>query len=170
VDTATGDNVVAVYNNLRALNPAAPVIEAASPISVEAPAALHGKRVVVVEDGPTLTHGGMPFGVGWLAARRHGCVIIDPRPHAVGSLRDVYRHFPNLGPVLPAMGYGEAMIADLEQTLNAADADVVLLGTPINASRFLRLNKPTCRVRYELQEIGKPTLEELLRPVFARRN
>jgi predicted GTPase len=167
VDTAPAENVLAVRANLRAVNPTAPVIEAASPISVTDPESLRGRLVVVVEDGPTLTHGGMPFGVGWLAARRHGAVLVDPRPYAAGSIREVYRQYPALGPVLPAMGYGASMIADLEQTLNAVEADLILLGTPIDAARFLRLNKPTRRVRYELQEIGRPTLEELLRPRFA---
>jgi predicted GTPase len=167
VDTASPEHVVAVWANLRELNPSAPIIEAASPISVADPSALHDRRVIVVEDGPTLTHGGMPFGVAWLAARRYGAIVIDPRPYAVGSLQEVYREYPDLGRVLPAMGYGKAMIADLEKTLNAADADLILLGTPIDAARFLHLNKPTCRVRYELQEIGKPTLEDLLRPRFA---
>jgi predicted GTPase len=108
----------------------------------------------------------MSFGVGWLAARRHGAVLIDPRPFAVGSRREVYRDYPALGPVLPAMGYGAAMIAELEQTLEAAEADLILLGTPIDLGRFLRLNKPTQRARYELQEIGRPTLAELLRQRF----
>lgn len=167
VDSAAPEDVVAVWENLRCLNPKAPIVEATSPISVTNPEALAGRRVVVVEDGPTLTHGGMPFGVGLLAARLYGAVVVDPRPSAAGSLREVYHRYPDLGPVLPAMGYGEAMVADLERTLNAADADLVLLGTPIDAGRFLRLNKPTCRVRYDLEEIGTPTLEELLSPRFA---
>jgi predicted GTPase len=169
VDTARDENVRAVRENLRSLNPEAVVIEATSPIRVEAPEAVQGKRVLVVEDGPTLTHGGMPFGAGWLAARRFGAsAVVDPRPVAVGFLRSVYRQYPALGPVLPAMGYGPAMIGDLEQTINRADADLVLVGTPIDLRRFLRLNKPCQRVCYELQEVGRPNLEDVLKPRFAR--
>jgi predicted GTPase len=169
VDTAPAENVRAVRENLRSLNPGAVVIEATSPIRVEAPEAVQGKRVLVVEDGPTLTHGGMPYGAGWLAARRFGAsAIVDPRPVAVGFLRSVYRQYPALGPVLPAMGYVPAMTRDLEQTINRADADLVLVGTPIDLRRFLQLNKPCQRVRYDLQEIGRPNLEDVLKSRFAR--
>lgn len=167
VDTAPAENVLVVRANLHTLNPAAPVVEAASPVRVPDPAALRGKRVLVVEDGPTLTHGGMPFGVGWLAARRHGATLVDPRPYAIGSIREAYEKYPDIGPVLPALGYGAAMIAELERTLNDAEADLILLGTPIDLGRFLHLNKPTQRARYELQELGQPTLEELVRTRFA---
>jgi predicted GTPase len=166
VDTAPAENVLRVRDNLRALNPRAVVIEAASPVRVADPEALRGKRVLVVEDGPTLTHGGMPFGAGWLAARRCGAAIVDPRPCAVGSLRDTYKKYPSIGPVLPAMGYGREMMRELEQTLNMDDADLIVVGTPIDLGRFLHLNKPVLRVRYELQEIGHPTLDELLRERF----
>ncbi len=167
VDTAPAENVFLVHNNLHALNPRAIVIEAASPIRVQDPEAIRGKRVVVVEDGPTLTHGELPHGAGWLAARRCGAAaIVDPRPYAVGSIRDVYRSFPTLGPVLPAMGYGRLMMQELEQTINSADADLVVVGTPIDLSRFLTINKPLQRARYDLQEIGRPTLEDLLRARF----
>lgn len=169
VDTAPHDNVVAVHQNLHALNPRALVIEAASPVRVTDPDAVRGKRVLVVEDGPSLTHGGLAHGAGWLAARRYGAaVIVDPRPYAIGSIREVYGQYPSLGPVLPAMGYGSAMIEELERTINAADVDLVLVGTPIDLGRFLTINKPLQRVRYELQEIGRPTLDELLRKCFAR--
>jgi predicted GTPase len=144
------------------------VIEAASPIEVENDEAVCGRRVLVVEDGPTLTHGGMPYGAGWLAARRSGAEIVDPRPYAVGSIRDTYRQYPAIGPVLPAMGYGRNMIQELEQTINNADADVVIAGTPIDLARFLKTNKPVKRARYEVQEIGHPTLEEVLRARLAR--
>ncbi len=127
--------------------------------------ALRGRRVVVVEDGPTLTHGGMPHGAGWLAARRAGAVV-DPRPWVVGSLRETYRAFASIGPVLPALGYGESMIRELEQTLNAADAEVVLVGTPIDLGRFLHLTKPVQRARYELEEIRRPTLRDVLAELF----
>jgi len=167
VDTAPVENVITVRNNLHGLNPRAVVVEAASPIRVGNPSVVRGKRVLVVEDGPTLTHGGMTFGAGWLAARRFGAAeIIDPRPYCVGSICETYRQYPALGPVLPAMGYGRAMMDELEQTINNTDADLVIVGTPIDLSRFLHVNKPVERVRYELQEIGQPTLEELLRARF----
>jgi predicted GTPase len=167
VDTANPEGVLTVHRNLFALNPNAVVIEAVSPIRVAEPEALRGKRVLVVEDGPTLTHGGMAFGAGWLAARRCGAAeIVNPRPYAVGSLQQVYRDFPDIGPVLPAMGYGREMIRELEQTINRADADVVIVGTPIDLGRFLNIRKPLQRARYELQEIGQFTLADLLRDRF----
>ena len=169
VDTAPAENVIAVRENLRALNPRAVMIEAASPIRVCDSEAVCGKRVLVVEDGPTLTHGGMGFGAGWLAARRAGAaVIVDPRSYAVGSIRETYRQFPGIGPVLPAMGYGHQMIHELEQTINNAEADLVIVGTPIDLGRFLKINKPIQRARYELQEIGQPTLEDVLKARLAR--
>jgi len=169
VDTAAVENVITVLNNLHRLNPRAVVIEAASPIRVGNPSVIRGKRVLVVEDGPTLTHGGMTYGAGWLAARRCGAAeIVDPRPHCVGSICETYRQYPTLGHVLPAMGYGRPMMDELEQTINNTDADLVIVGTPIDLSRFLRVNKPIERVRYELQEIGQPTLEELLCARFGK--
>jgi predicted GTPase len=145
------------------------VIEAASPIRVKDARAVHGKRVLVVEDGPTLTHGGMGFGAGWLAARRSGAAqIVDLRPFAVGSIRETYRQYPHIGPVLPAMGYGEEMIRELEQTINRAEADLVIVGTPIDLGRFLKINKPTQRAYYDLQEIGQPTLKDVLAPRLAQ--
>lgn len=163
VDTAAAENIIAVHENLRALNPRAIVIEAASPVRVSNPAAVHGKRVLVVEDGPTLTHGGMAYGAGWLAARRSGAAaIVDPRAHAVGSILGTFQQYPHIGPVLPAMGYGATMIHELEQTINSADADLVIVGTPIDLSRFLKINKPVQRAYYELQEIGRPTLEDVV--------
>jgi predicted GTPase len=167
VDTAPVDNVNAVRRNLRSLNSQAIIVEAASPVRVADPDAIAGKRVLVVEDGPTLTHGATTFGAGWLAAQRFGAgVIVDPRPYAVGSIHDTYRAYPHIGPLLPAMGYGQPMIAELEQTINNAEADLVLVGTPIDLGRFLKINKPVQRVRYELQEIGRPTLAELLEGHF----
>ncbi len=163
VDTASAENVIAVRENLRALNPRAVMIEAASPIRVANPESVSGKRVLVVEDGPTLTHGGMSYGVGWLAARRWGAAaIVDPRPFAVGSIREIYRQFPGIGAVLPAMGYGREMIHELEQTINNAEADLIIVGTPIDLGCFLKINKPVQRARYELQEIGSPTLMDVL--------
>jgi predicted GTPase len=164
VDTAAAENVIAVRENLCALNPDAVIIEAASPIRTADPQAAFGKRVLVVEDGPTLTHGGMAYGAGWLAARRaSAAVIVDPRPYAVGSIRETYRQFPGIGPVLPAMGYGGQMILELEQTINNTESDLVIVGTPIDLGRFLNINKPMQRARYELQEIGQPTLDEVLK-------
>jgi len=169
LDTASPESVLTVRSNLLALNPKAVVIEAVSPIRLAEPEAIRGKRVLVVEDGPTLTHGGMRFGAGWLAARRFGAAeIVDPRPYAVGSLKKVYRDFPGIGPVLPAMGYGQEMIRELEQTINQADADVVIVGTPIDLGRFLKIQKPLQRAHYELQEIGQPTLAGLLRDRFGK--
>lgn len=164
VDTAPAENVTAVRENLRALNPRAVMVEAASPVRVADPEAVRGKRVLVVEDGPTLTHGGMVFGAGWLAARRLGAAaVIDPRPYATGSIRETYRRFPAIGPVLPAMGYGRQMICELEQTINNVDPDLVIVGTPIDLGRFLKINKPVQRARYELQELGHPTLADVLK-------
>lgn len=169
VNTATAENVAAVRANLRLLKPSAIVIEAASLIHVDDPESLRGQRVLVVEDGPTLTHGGMPTGAGWLAARQWEARIVDPRPFAVGSLQQVFQDYPGLGPVLPAMGYGQTMIAELEATINRTDADIVLTGTPTDLGRFLRLNKPLRRVRYEVQEISQPGLDEVLAQRFGSR-
>ncbi len=168
VDTADPDAVLEVRENLHSLNPHAPILEAASPIFVDDPAAIRGKRVLVVEDGPTLTHGGMAYGAGWVAAKRFGAAeIVDPRPYAVGSIRDTYAKYPTTGAVLPAMGYGETQIRELEETINRADADLVIIGTPIDLRRVLKIDKPSDRVRYELQVIGTPTLEDLLKAKFA---
>jgi predicted GTPase len=163
VDTASAEGVLEVRNNLAQLNPSATVIEAASPIFVDDAAAIRGKRVLVVEDGPTLTHGEMAYGAGWVAARRFGAAeIVDPRPYAVGSIAQTYVKYPTTGSVLPAMGYGDAQMRELEQTINNVKADLVLIGTPIDLGRLLDLNKPAQRIRYELQEIGQPTLSEVL--------
>jgi predicted GTPase len=167
VDTADPENVIAVRENLRRLNPKAVQIEAASPLFVDDPEAIRGKRVLVIEDGPTLTHGEMAYGAGFVAARRFGASeIVDPRPFAVKSIAATYKKYPKTGPILPAMGYGEAQTKDLEATINAADVDLVIIGTPIDLGRLIKMNKPSQRVRYELQEIGQPTLEELLKRKF----
>jgi predicted GTPase len=169
VDTAIPENVISVRENLRFINPHAVVIEAASPLFVDEPEAIHGRRVLVVEDGPTLTHGEMAYGAGWVAARRFGASeIVDPRPYAVGSILKTYKKYPTTGSVLPAMGYGDQQTAELEETINQADVDLVIIGTPIDLTRVININKPTQRVRYELQEIGQPTLMDLLREKFAR--
>ena len=169
VDTADAKNVMAVRQNLHQLNPSATVIEAASPLFVDDPLAIRDKRVLVVEDGPTLTHGEMAYGAGWVAARRFGAAeIVDPRPYAVGSILETYRKYPTTGEILPAMGYGDEMMRELEQTINNADVEMVVIGTPINLAGLLKINKPSQRVRYELQEIGQPTLSEILQEKFQK--
>jgi predicted GTPase len=169
VDTAAPEDVMAVRESLRELNPDAPIVEAASPIFVDDPAAIRGKRVLVVEDGPTLTHGEMAIGAGWVAARRFGAAeIIDPRPFAVGTIAETYKKYPTTGAVLPAMGYGDEQMRELEQTINQSNAELVIIGTPIDLGRILDLNRPTQRVRYELQEIGTPTVEGMLREKFKK--
>jgi predicted GTPase len=167
VDTAAPENVITVRENIRQENPDAIFIEAASPLFVDDPAAIQGKRVLVIEDGPTLTHGEMAYGAGWVAARRFGAAeIIDPRPYAVGSILDTYAKYPTTGKVLPAMGYGQQQIKELGETINSADVDLVIIGTPIDLTRIVKIDKPTQRVRYELQEIGQPTLEDIIREKF----
>ncbi len=167
VDTADHANVLAVRHALQELNPRAVVVEGASPLTVEDPAAITGKRVLVIEDGPTLTHGEMAYGAAWVAARRFGAAeIVDPRPYAVGSIAATYRKYPTTGAVLPAMGYGDEQVKELEQTIRNAPVDLVLIGTPIDLRRVLTLDKPAQRVRYELQEIGQPTLAEILKAKF----
>src|SRR5512139_1226778 len=169
VDTASPESVRQVRQNLRAANPKATVIEAASPLFVDNPAEVLGKRVLVIEDGPTLTHGEMAYGAAWVAAQRFGAAeIIDPRPYAVGSIKATYEKYPTTGNVLPAMGYGDKQIRELEKTINAVDCDLVLVGTPIDLTRVLKIKKPSQRVRYELQEIGQPTLEDLLKAKFGK--
>lgn len=167
VDTALPENVISVRENIRRLNPDAVIIEAASPLFVNEPDAIQGKRVLVIEDGPTLTHGEMTYGAGWVAARRFGAAeIVDPRPFAVGSIQATYRKYPATGPILPAMGYGDEMVHDLETTINNSDVDLVISATPIDLTRIIKIKKPMQRVRYELQEIGQPTLMDLLKKKF----
>lgn len=167
VDTAAPENVIAVRSAITDLNPDAMVIEAASPLFVDQPSSIRGKRVLVIEDGPTLTHGEMAYGAGWVAARRFAAAeIIDPRPYAVGSIIATYKKYPGTGNILPAMGYGEEMIRDLEATINNSPVDLVISATPIDLTRIIKMNKPVQRVRYELQEIGQPTLEEILHAKF----
>ena len=170
VDTALPENVIAVRESIRALNPKAIIIEGASPLFVDKPEAIHGKRVLVIEDGPTLTHGEMAYGAGWVAARRFGAKeIVDPRPFAVGAIDATYKKYPKTGPILPAMGYGDEMVHDLEKTINAAKVDMVISATPIDLKRIIKVNKPMQRVRYELQEIGQPTLEDVLNKQFGKK-
>ena len=166
VDTASLEDVEIAWETSRALNADAVMIEAASPLFVEDGESLRGKRVLVVEDGPTLTHGEMAYGAGWVAARRFGAEIVDPRPYAVGSIADTYEKYPTTGEVLPAMGYGDEQVAELAETIAAADVDAVVIGTPIDLRRLIEIDRPTVRVRYELQEIGEPTLEDVLAPLL----
>lgn len=167
IDTADHRNVVTVQQNIRRVNPQAAIIKAASPIFVDDPQAIRGKRVLVVEDGPTLTHGEMAYGAGVMAADYFDAAeIVDPHPYAVRTILDTYEKYPTTGNILPAMGYGAAQIADLQETINSTPADLVLVATPIDLARIVDIQKPNQRVRYELQEIGKPTLAELLRARF----
>jgi predicted GTPase len=169
IDTADLDGVAAVRNSIRLVNPDALVVEAASPIFVDDPVAIRGKDVLVVEDGPTLTHGEMAYGAGVVAARRFGAAqIVDPRPYAVGSIAETYAKYPGTGPVLPAMGYGGQQQADLQATIDATPCDLVIVATPIDLSRVVEIAKPVQRVRYELQEIGQPDLAGILREWLAR--
>ena len=163
VDTADKENIETVLDNIRKYNPNATVIQAASPIDVEEPQIIRGKRVLVVEDGPTLTHGGMTYGAGMVAARKHGASdIIDPRPWAKGSIADTFKKYPDIGLLLPAMGYGDEQVRDLEATINSVDCDAVVIGTPIDLTKIITINKPAVRVTYRLQETGEPTLEHVL--------
>ncbi|MDD5263389.1 MAG: cyclic 2,3-diphosphoglycerate synthase [Candidatus Bipolaricaulis sp.] len=169
VDTAALDDIQFLRDNVMQLNPHAIVIEAASPIQVDNPAVIRDKRVLVIEDGPTLTHGGMEYGAGVLAARRFGAAeIIDPRPYTVDSISATYRKYPKIGHLLPAMGYGEKQIRDLQKTVDKVDCDAVVIGTPIDLGRLLKFKVPATRVRYELQEIGLPNLEKTIAAKFPK--
>ncbi len=164
VDTAKPENVETVKQNVRILNADAVIVEAASPITPDDGVQIRGKKVLAIEDGPTLTHGGMEYGAAYIAAQRFGAAeIVSAVPYAVGSIRDTYKKYANSRKVLPAMGYGEKQIKELEQTIDATPCDLVLSGTPIDLSRVLKANKPIVHVRYELDEIGHPNLEEVLK-------
>lgn len=166
IDTAHPEGVAEVRKSIEALNPKATVIDGASPIFVEDISLIKNKRVMVVEDGPTLTHGEMTYGAGVIAAKKFGAKeLVDPREYAVNSIKDTYMKYPHIGTLLPAMGYGKKQIRDLEETINRADCDTVVIGTPIDLTKLTQLNKPSVRVRYELQEIGKPTLEDVLKGI-----
>jgi len=167
VDTASLDDVHFVRENVLTMNPHTTIVEAASPIQVDDPTVIRGKRVLVIEDGPTLTHGGMEYGAGVIAARRFGAdEIIDPRPYTVDSISETYRKYPKIGRLLPAMGYGESQIRDLQETVNRTECEAVVIGTPIDLGRLLTFSVPTTRVRYELQEIGLPNLEKIIERRF----
>jgi predicted GTPase len=161
--SANPEDIDEVRENIRFLNPKAIVIDAASPVVVDNAELLRGARVLVVEDGPTLTHGEMTFGAGVVAAEKYGAAeLIDPRPFITGKIAETFQIYPNIGSILPAMGYGDEQLADLAKTINASDADVVVIGTPIDLRRIIEINKPTVRVTYDLQEIGRPTLADVL--------
>jgi predicted GTPase len=164
MDTASKGQVDIVLRNIKMANPKASVIRANSAITVENGRAIAGKRVLVIEDGPTLTHGGMKFGAGVVAAEKYGASeIIDPRPFAVGSIKKTFLKYSHLDKVLPAMGYGEKQVRELAATINKIDCDLVVSGTPIDLNRVLTTNKKLLRVHYELQEIGSPTLKDVLK-------
>jgi predicted GTPase len=170
IDTADLDHIARVRESIMKVNPDATVVEAASPIFVDDPAAIRGKSVLVIEDGPTLTHGEMAYGAGVVAARRFGASeIIDPRPYAVGSIVATYQKYPTTGAVLPAMGYGPEQMRELGETINNTPCDLVLVATPIDLRRVVEINRPSQRVRYELQEIGQPTLVDVLEGKFGRK-
>ncbi len=162
IDSASLEDIEEVRAAIRELNPDAVVIDGASPVTVEDPEVIEGLDVLVVEDGPTLTHGEMKMGAGMVAAIKHGCEPVDPRPYLVGSLEDTFEHYSEIGMLLPAMGYGEQQMKDLEATINATECDAVVIGTPIDLRRVINIKHPCTRVTYELQEIGRPDLDDLL--------
>jgi predicted GTPase len=169
IDSADFAGIQAVRENIAKVNPGATVVEAASTISVDDPSVIRGKRVLVVEDGPTLTHGEMKIGAGIVAAKRFGAAeIVDPRPYVVGKLADTFKIYPNIGTVLPAMGYGEQQMKDLSATIEKCDCDAVVIATPIDLGRVIKINKPNTRVEYSLQEIGKPDMEDILKDFVSK--
>ncbi len=163
MDTADPENVNIIRSNIERLNPAAVIIEAASPVSVTEPEKIRGKRVLVIEDGPTLTHGYMTFGAGIVAAKKFGVgEVVEAKPFAVGTIKETYDKYTHLSVILPAMGYGEQQIKDMEETIRRADCDAIVSATPIDLTRVLTIDKPVVRVNYDLQEIGKPTVKDIL--------
>lgn len=167
VDTAGPEAIAEVRENVFKLNPKAVLVEAASPVHVEQPELIRGKKVLVIEDGPTATHGEMPYFYGVIAARKFGAAkIVDPRPFATGTIKTTFEKYPHIGALLPAMGYGENQVKDLETTINNTEAELVITGTPIDLRRVISLNKPVVRVFYKLQEIGEPTLADILAKVI----
>ncbi len=169
VDTATREGVETVRRSIEAVNPDALVIEAASPVTVDNPEMIKGKKVLVVEDGPTLTHGNMAYGAGVIIAKKLGAAeIVDPRPYAVGSIAETFKKYSHLGALLPAVGYGREQIKELEETIDATPCDVIVIGTPIDLRRVLTISKPAVRAEYNLKELGTPTLEDVLKKHFQR--
>ena len=171
IDSSYPNDIQTVRDNIAKVNPNATVIDGASPITVDDVSVIKGKRVLVVEDGPTLTHGEMKIGAGTVAARKFGASeIIDPRPYTVGRLKDTFKTYPNIGALLPAMGYGDEQIKDLEKTINNTDCDSVIIGTPIDLNRVVKIKKPNTRVYYDLDEIGKPDMEEMIDEFIQKHN
>ncbi len=169
IDSADREAIRQLRDNVRSVNPRAVLIEAASPVMAEGADILTGRRVLVVEDGPTVTHGEMTFGAGTVVARKFGAAeIVDPRPYAVGRLADTFATYPRIGALLPAMGYGDEQVKDLEATIAKVPCEAVVIGTPIDLTRLITIRQPSVRVRYDLQEIGRPDLGDVLRPFLAR--
>ncbi|MDR2855207.1 MAG: cyclic 2,3-diphosphoglycerate synthase [Methanomicrobiales archaeon] len=169
IDSADFENIQQVRSNIDRVAPRAVIVDAASTISVDKPEVIRGKRVLVIEDGPTLTHGEMKIGAGIVAARRFGAAeIIDPRPYAVGKIAETYHIYPNIGTLLPAMGYGEQQMKDLAATIERSECDSVIIATPIDLGRVIKINKPYTRVEYALQEIGHPDLKDVLAPFIEK--
>ncbi len=167
IDTADPESIDEVRWNIREANPDAKIVDCASPIKVEDPSLIFGKKALVVEDGPTLTHGEMSYGAGMVAAEKFGASeVVDPRPYLTGRLKETFDHYPDIGTLLPAMGYGGEQIKDLETTIAKTDCDVVIIGTPIDLRRIIDIKQPSVRVTYSLQEIGKPTLTDMLKTYF----
>ena len=166
VNTADRNDINTVRDNINSVNPDAIIIEANSPVTLENPALVKGKRVLVVEDGPTLTHGGMKYGAGVVAAEEADAdELVDPREYAVGTIKDTFESYPEIGILLPAMGYGDEQIKDLEDTINAVDCDVVIIGTPIDLTKLINIQKPVVRATYELEEIGDTDIKEILKDI-----
>lgn len=167
IESADLEDIITVRENIMQVNPKATILEAASPLIVDDPSKIKGKNVIVIEDGPTLTHGEMDIGAGFLAAKMFGASsIVDPKPYAVGSIKAAYEKFPNLDMVVPALGYSEKQLKELEETINNSEADTVIIGTPVDLRRLFTINKQTVKVDYVLQEIGSPNLEDLLKSKF----
>jgi predicted GTPase len=169
IDSAHPEGIETVRENARLMNPEAVIIEAASPITVDDPKKIAGKRVLVVEDGPTLTHGEMTYGAGVVAAEKFGAAeLVDPRPFTVGTITETFEKYPDIGILLPAMGYSGRQVKDLEKTINDTECDAVIIGTPIDLRRVVKIDRPSVRVKYELQEIGRPNLEDVLADAFKK--
>jgi predicted GTPase len=171
IDSASLDDINTVRKNIDKINPNAIVVDAVSYLTVDKPELIRGKKVLVVEDGPTLTHGEMKIGAGTVAALKHGAAeLIDPRPYTVGKLSYTFEKYPNIGTLLPAMGYGDEQVRDLEKTIANTPCDAVVIGTPIDLGRVVKINQPTVKIGYELQEIGTPNLEEILKNFVEKHN
>ncbi|MCK4667502.1 GTPase [Candidatus Dependentiae bacterium] len=167
VDTAKQAGIDEIKENIKKFNPSAKIVMGNSPVSVDDPEAIKGKKVLVIEDGPTLTHGEMEFGAGYVAAQNCGVKeIIDPRPYAVGSITETYKKYSHVSKILPAMGYGEKQIAELEETINKADVDYVVVATPIDLGKLIKIDKPSVRVQYKLEEVGHPDLKDIISEKF----